>query len=222
MNARDKKIVKSLNKLKVDTRFVSLYKDIIFINNIKFSKFSRQKEELFCEEYPEMNVIRSKIFQKICVKVSRTIKNQIRPRMTLYIPDDGGLENILLYILLEPYRRKYGLRIVSHQTSESIIVNPFCLDDFVSEYINLMLAGNEIKEDINENEIYPLKHVSYEMITGWVNNTNITYTKTIHKKDEKTEEIISFLEKHIPNVQESIKQSVNYLESNKTKNGEKI
>lgn len=213
MNSRDKKIIKSLNKLKIDTRFVSLYDNCIYINNLKFSKFSRQKEEYFHEEYPEIRVIRSKIFQKICTKVSRTVKTQIKPKITLCIPDDDVLENILLYILLEPYKRKYGVKIIAQQTSDSILVNPTCLDDFVSQYINLMLEGCKITEELNENEIYPLKHVSSQLIFDWAENNNIKYEKTYYKKDERTEEIIEFLEKHIPNVQESIKQSVNYLDS---------
>lgn len=213
MNSRDKKIIKSLNKLKIDTRFVSLYDNCIYINNLKFSKFSRQKEEYFHEEYPEIRVIRSKIFQKICTKVSRTVKTQIKPKMTLCILDNGILENILLYILLEPYKRKYGVKIIAQQTSDSMLVNPTCLDDFVSQYINLMLEGCKITEELNENEIYPLKHVSSQLIFDWAENNNIKYEKTYYKKDERTEEIIEFLEKHIPNVQESIKQSVNYLDS---------
>lgn len=213
MNSRDKKIIKSLNKLKIDTRFVSLYDNCIYINNLKFSKFSRQKEEYFHEEYPEIRVIRSKIFQKICTKVSRTVKTQIKPKMTLCILDNGILENILLYILLEPYKRKYGVKIIAQQTSDSMLVNPTCLDDFVSQYINLMLEGCKITEELNENEIYPLKHVSSQLIFDWAENNNIKYEKTYYKKDKKTEEIIEFLEKHIPNVQESIKQSVNYLDS---------
>ena len=218
MNSRDKKIIKSLNKLKVDTRFVSLYDNCIYINNLKFSKFSRQKEEYFHEEYPEIRVIRSKIFQKICTKVSRTVKTQIKPKMTLCILDNGILENILLYILLEPYKRKYGVKIIAQQTSDSMLVNPTCLDDFVSQYINLMLEGCKITEELNENEIYPLKHVSSQLIFDWAENNNIKYEKTYYKKDERTEEIIEFLEKHIPNVQESINQSVNYLDSINTNN----
>ena len=136
----------------------------ININNLKFSKFSRQKEEYFHEEYPEIRVIRSKIFQKICTKVSRTVKTQIKPKMTLCILDNGILENILLYILLEPYKRKYGVKIIAQQTSDSMLVNPTCLDDFVSQYINLMLEGCKITEELNENEIYPLKHVSSQLI----------------------------------------------------------
>ena len=218
MNSRDKKIIKSLNKLKVDTRFVSLYDNCIYINNLKFSKFSRQKEEYFHEEYPEIRVIRSKIFQKICTKVSRTVKTQIKPKMTLCILDNGILENVLLYILLEPYKRKYGVKIIAQQTSDSMLVNPTCLDDFVSQYINLMLEGCKITEELNENEIYPLKHVSSQLIFDWAENNNIKYEKTYYKKDERTEEIIEFLEKHIPNVQESINQSVNYLDSINTNN----
>ena len=212
MNNQEKQVIKTLNKLGVQTRFISLYENNIYINNLKFSKFSRQKEEEFHKEYPEIGVIRSKLFQKICIKVSRTIKNQIRPRTQLHIPDDKSLENILLYIVLEPYRRKYGIKITGTPSDESITVNNKCLDDFTLEYLNMMTNGKKIGDKLEENTIYPLMHVPYQWIRDWIKSTGIQYTS--HKEyDESIEaEIISFLEEHIPNVQESIKQSVNYLD----------
>jgi hypothetical protein len=69
MNSEEKTIIKSLNKLGVDTRFISLYNNDIYVNNLKFSKFSRKKEDDFRKQYPNMEVVRSKLFQKICIKV---------------------------------------------------------------------------------------------------------------------------------------------------------
>ena len=96
MNDEERIIIKKLNKIGVDTRYISLYNNKIYINNLKFSKFSRNKEEKFHKEYPEIEVIRSKIFQKICIKASRTIKNQVKPRDKIYISDDLAPENILI------------------------------------------------------------------------------------------------------------------------------
>jgi hypothetical protein len=83
MNDEEKMIIKSLNKIGVDTRFISLYDNKIFINNLKFSKFSRKKEEKFIKEYPSIEIIRSKLFQKICIKVSRTVKHNIKPKIEI-------------------------------------------------------------------------------------------------------------------------------------------
>ncbi|MBE6493644.1 MAG: hypothetical protein E7Z84_03425 [Methanosphaera stadtmanae] len=214
MNKEERKIIKSLNKLGVDTRFISLYHDNIYINNLKFSKFSHKKEDDFHKLYPHIKIVRSKLFQKICIKVSRTIKNQIKPKEILYINPDQTDINILLYILLEPYQRKYGIQIVEDLTEESIHVSSKTLDDFAEEYINLMIDGLLISSTYEENTIYPLMHVSNQLIIDWINSTDIKYKKSIIKNQTTSNEIIEFLNTHIPNVQESIVQSVKYLDEN--------
>ncbi|RAP53444.1 MAG: hypothetical protein BZ138_00945 [Methanosphaera sp. rholeuAM270] len=215
MNSEEKEIIKALNKLGVDTRFISLSDDGIYINNLKFSKFSRRKEEKFRSEYPQIKVIRSKLFQKICIKVSRTIKNQIKPKQTLYIEDDSSLESKLLYILLEPYRRKYGISITHNKQDNGTMVKKDCLTDFTIHYINLMINAQQITDKREKNTICPLAQVPREWILDWAETDNVNYTK--HGGDEKTisTDILEFLEEHIPNVQESIRQSVYYLDKNK-------
>lgn len=213
MNDEERIIIKKINKIGVDTRYISLYHNKIYINNLKFSKFSRNKEEKFHKEYPEIEVIRSKIFQKICIKASRTIKNQVKPRDKIYISDDLAPENILLHVLLEPYQRKYGITITSKKDNDTINANSKYLDKFASEYINLMISGNKITNHYEENTIYPLMHVSYQWIIDWINSTDIQHTQPQQENDTATD-ILNFLEKHIPNVNESIKQSVTYLDDN--------
>ncbi|MGN1321796.1 ATPase [uncultured Methanosphaera sp.] len=213
MNDKERIIIKKLNKIGVDTRYISLYNNKIYINNLKFSKFSRNKEEKFHKEYPEIEVIRSKIFQKICIKASRTIKNQVKPRDKIYISDDLVPGNVLLHVLLEPYQRKYGITITSKKDNDTINANPKYLDKFASEYINLMISGNKITNHYEENTIYPLMHVSYQWIIDWINSTDIQHTQPQQENDTATD-ILNFLEKHIPNVNESIKQSVTYLDDN--------
>lgn len=217
MNAEEKKIIKSLNKIGVDTRFISLYKNNIYINNLKFSKFSRKKEDDFKKEYPEIEVVRSKLFQKICIKVSRTVKNQIKPQSELYIENDNSLENILLYLVLEPYKRKYGIKIVDIKNENTINVSSYCQDDFCLNYLNLMTEGKRIENKFEKNTIYPLKHVKYQWINDWIENSGIVYSSKKDIEYTSNNEIINFLEQHIPNVQESIIQSVNYLEENNQK-----
>lgn len=220
MNAEEKTIIKALNKMGVDTRFISMYKNNIYLNNLKYSKFSRKKEEKFRKEYPTIEVKRSKLFQKICIKVSRTVKNQIKPQSKLYIENDNTLENILLYILLEPYKRKYGIKIVENQENDTINVSKDCLNDFCLNYMNLMKNGKKIENKLEKNTIYPLKHVDYQWIRDWAESANINYSSRKEYEEDTNKEIINFLEKHIPNVQESIIQSVKYLEENNQQMGD--
>lgn len=214
MNEKERKIIKLLNKLGVDTRFISLYNDTIYINNLKFSKFSHKKEDDFHQLYPHIKIIRSKLFQKICIKVSRTIKNQIKPREILYINPNQTDINILLYILLEPYQRKYGIQITEELTEECIQVSSKTLDDFAEEYISLMIEGLLISNTYKEKTIYPLMHVSNQLIIDWINSTDIKYKKSFTKNQTTSSEMIEFLNTHIPNVQESIVQSVKFLDEN--------
>ena len=215
MTPKEKNIIKTLNKKGVDTRFISLYEDKIFINNLKFSKFSRKKEEKFNQDYPHIQVIRSTLFQKMCIKVSRTVKNQIKPHDILYIEDDNSLESILLYILLEAYKRKYGIKITNVQSENTIKISNYCLDDFTLEYLDLMINGEEILETVDSNTVCPLAHVPHQWIVDWAKSTDIKYSNINKYEESIPQEIIDFLDKHIPNVKESIKQSVNYLQNSK-------
>jgi hypothetical protein len=215
MNDEEKMIIKSLNKIGVDTRFISLYDNKIFINNLKFSKFSRKKEEKFIKEYPSIEIIRSKLFQKICIKVSRTVKHNIKPKDTLYIKNDESIENILLYMVLEPYKRKYGITIIETNEDELVNVSPKCLDDFTNNYLQMMTNGDKIRELKDNNMIYPLEHVPYAWMKDWINSNDILFKNGRIESQTIEHDILTFLEQHIPNVQESIKQSVNFFEDKK-------
>lgn len=212
MTPKEKEIIKALNKIGVDTRYISLYKNNVYINNLKFSKFSRNKEEKFQSEYPGIEVYRSTLFQKICIKVSRTVKKQIKPKESLYIAEDNLIENEILYMLLEPYKRKYGIKIYRTPKEGNIFVRNDSLDDFTLKYMNQMLDGEIITDQMDENTIYPLMHVPHQWIIDAAENMKLSINKTKEYEENPSKEVINFLEKHIPNVQESIKQSVNYLD----------
>lgn len=204
-------LIKNLNKIGVDTRYISIYEGNIYINNLKFSKFSRKKEEEFHKIYPDMQVIRSTLLQKICIRVSRTVKDKIKPRDSICIEDNNLPETILLHVVLESYKRKYGITITKDSNEARLNASAKCLDDFTNEYINLMISGNKITDTYQENTIYPLAHIEYKQIIDWIDSTNIACTKNEYEPNQ----VIEFLEKHVPNVKESIKQSVTYLDENR-------
>ena len=58
-------ILKFLKVIGVDTRFVSYTPSKLYINNLRFSKFSRTREKTFYKHYPDIKVIRSSLFMKI-------------------------------------------------------------------------------------------------------------------------------------------------------------
>ena len=53
-------VLKFLKKNGVETRFVSILGKKVYVNNLKLSRFSRKKEELFLANYPHYDVRRSK------------------------------------------------------------------------------------------------------------------------------------------------------------------
>lgn len=87
MTPKEKEIIKALNKVGVDTRYISLYNNNIYINNLKFSKFSRKKEEKFLTDYPEkkslpFNIISENLHKSItnCKKSDKTPRYIIHTR----------------------------------------------------------------------------------------------------------------------------------------------
>lgn len=211
MNEKTRKIIKTLNKIGVDTRYISLYNNIIYINNLKFSKFSHTKEDKFHETYTNINIIRSKLFQKICIKTSRTLKNQIKPKDTIYIPNTKKPENILSNIILEPYQRKYGITITHTKTENTKTTNTNTIDEFINTYFTQMIKGEKIQEEKKDENIYPLEDIPRKWVNDWIKTTNINYETTKKQTPKEVEKLNQFIEKHIPQYQQSIKQSVKNL-----------
>ncbi|MDO5852220.1 MAG: ATPase [Methanobacteriaceae archaeon] len=207
-------ILKQLNIQSVDTRYVSIYKDTLHINNYKFAKFTKKKQEKFNQKYPEIKIIQSKIFQKICNKTSKNLKTQIKPRDIIYVNKDNRPENIALQIILEPYQRKYGIKITDNINEKTKIANSQTLDQTTHTYIEQMLNGEKIQDIQEKNTIYPLKNIPIQWVMEWLMKTSICYQEDKYLKNDLEDSLISFLEIHVPNVKENILRSVEYLEKN--------
>ena len=54
----NKELVKFLQILGVDTRFVSIVGMHIFINNQRFSRFSNKRQETFIRKFPDYSIDR--------------------------------------------------------------------------------------------------------------------------------------------------------------------
>ena len=122
-----KDVLKFLKIIGVDTRFISYTPNKIYINNLRFSKFSRKREETFKKQYSEIDIVRSSLFQKICSKSSKLLALEIKPNSKILLPED----NFLIELLLEPYTRKYGVKLI-YNGDYDLKVNPIILDDEVN------------------------------------------------------------------------------------------
>lgn len=213
----NKTLVKFLQKIGVDTRFVSITNNKIFINNLKFSKFSRKKEELFKKTFPEIEVVRSKIFQKICMRASRNLAHCIHPKEKIFLIKDNDPCNFALSVILEPYKRKYGIELIfrenikeSRDLNVDVITMPLTLDDEAENILNLMLDGKKI-ELLSSNEFYNDKKLIYPLINvpkSWIYSwTLINLNNELKQNYESAEDLLRFLESLIPDVRENLLKS---------------
>ncbi len=215
-------LVKFLQKIGVDTRFVSIIDSKIYINNLKFSKFSRKKEELFKKSFPEVEVVRSKIFQKICMRASRNLAHCIQPREKIFLVKDDDPRSYVLYTILEPYQRKYGIKLafgknMDEPNSLNIdkIAMPLTLDDEAENILKLILDGKKI-ELLSSDEIYNGKKLIYPLINipnSWIYSwTQNKLDNKLYQNYESAEDLLKFLEGLIPDIRENLLKSALFVQ----------
>ena len=59
-----------------------------------------------------MKVIRSTVFQKICSRSSKVLGESLKPREKILINKSSIPADMALSVILEPYTRKYGIKII--------------------------------------------------------------------------------------------------------------
>jgi len=217
----DKDMIKFLQKTGVETRFISIIENKIFINNLKLSRFSRKKEEEFLSSYPQIEVIRSKIFQKICTRASRNLAHVIRPKEKIFLVKNDDTLNFALHAVLEPYQRKYGIKLVFGNDIREVvnldvdsIASELTLDQETENILNSMINGEKIellssKEFINNKKmIYPLINIPKAWIYSWIKNKP---QEEFEMKYETPEDFLKFLETIVPDVRENLYKSAFFV-----------
>ncbi|MBU4536366.1 MAG: ATPase [Euryarchaeota archaeon] len=224
-----KEILVFLKRIGVDTRFVSVVYPRLYINNLRFSRFSRKKEELFLKNYPSGKVIRSSLFQKICARSSRILGESLRPQEKVMINSDLTLENKALYIILEPYTRKYGIQIIKsdlklqdiNEYSDydfNSLALPLTLDGEVEGVLARIFTGEKIELQSSETKrgkvrlIYPLLNIPQMWLEDWLNPENSALSGD--GEEEISHEFLLFLEGVVPQVRENILKSSQFLTKN--------
>ena len=212
-----KEIINYLSILGVDARYVSLYGGYIFVNNLKFSRFSRKREELFQSKYPECNVVRSKVFQKMCIRASRNLSKTLNPGDKILVKQNGTCMDLILYLILEPYTRKYGIEIIPQDQKTKNTFKPdsvassLTLDQELGKLVNQMFSGEKIKPSMMRTEkngikvIYPLINIPDSWICAWAQK--IYPECKILPAENKSKDLIEFLENYVPDVRENMLKS---------------
>ena len=200
-------VLKFLKIIGVDTRFISYTPQKIYINNLRFSKFSKKREATFNTQYPEIEVVRSSLFQKICSKSSKVLALEIQPNSVILMPED----NFIIDVLMEPYTRKYGVKLV-YEGDFDLIVNPTILDDEVNSIFSTIFSGEGLNFTKKSNEIYPLINVPLEWINSFL---EMDGKKIIDNEnyDELASSFMEFLEDVAPQYRENVLNASEYIEN---------
>lgn len=221
----NKELAKFLQIIGVDTRFVSIVGRHIFVNNQRFSRFSNKRQETFIKKFPNYSIIKSKIFQRICTRASRILANTLKPGEKIFIYDDDKCSKFILDVIMEPYTRKYGIKLYYGSLIEDgskfdvdSIALPLTLDNEVENILGNILNGEKIEvfslknrydAKNNLNLIYPLLNVPRSWIISWLGKLDYEYKYTIN--ESYADDLMEFFEGFIPDVRENMLKSALYV-----------
>ena len=127
-----------------------------------------------------------------------------------FYPEVHRENNDLIEIILEPYTRKYGVKLV-YGGSYDLIVNPIILDSKVNSIFSDIFKGNGLTFSNKTNEIYPLINVPL----NWINSfLEMDGKKIIETKDydDLSTSFMEFLEDVAPQYRENVLKAYEYIE----------
>ena len=202
-----KDVLKFLKIIGVDTRYISYTPEKIYINNLRFSKFSRTREATFKKQYPEIDVVRNKLFQKICSKASKVLSEEIKPNSRILMPED----NFIIELIMEPYTRKYGVELV-YDGDYDLKVNEIILDDKVNYIFEGIFSGEGLNLVKGEDEIYPLANVSLDWINSFLKMDNQKLVES-ENKNELANSFSEFLDDVAPQYKENVVKASEFIQS---------
>jgi hypothetical protein len=165
-----KKVLKLLKILGIDTRYISYSPSTIYINDIRFSKFSKKREKTFKKYFPEIAIVRSTIFQKICNRASKILAEKLHPKDNILLLKPQNEIDELLGIVLEPYSRKYGI------------------DIFESNFLSIDEAISGLNNDVSKSRKTNINETILMLNNEKTNIDIITSSLTLN---EKVESILS-------------------------------
>jgi hypothetical protein len=229
----NKEIARYLQKIGVDSRFVSILDDVVVVNNLRYSRFSRAREELFHHKFPEIRVSRSKVFQRIATRASRNLKAELSPKDKVALIMGKDCASLALYAVLEPYTRKYGIKIIKAGSWEELdnwdvdkVALSFDLDYEVEALLEKMLNGGRMRLESGRTSsegyelIYPLINVPRDWVSTWTGSENILCTENV--SEGTPAEMVHFLSSFIPDVREKMYRSALFLKENELDLNDKI
>jgi len=234
-------VVRFLQKNGVETRFVSVVGERVYINNLKLSRFSRHREMLFLEQFPNFEVKRSKVFQRICTRASRVLKDALTPRDRILLHSTLTCAGLTLYTVLEPYTRKYGVELIlsselgrldeklqgngniqgmglqfqdKHKSVDAVAL-PLTLDGETEHVLQTMLNGDKL-ELLSSHTLKNGIKMIYplrKVPRSWLGEwVKIERLDCVREEDKGLHvDMLEFLEGFIPDVREKMMRSASHI-----------
>ena len=113
-------------------------------------------------------------------------------------------------VILEPYTRKYGVKLVNDGEYD-LIVNPTILDDEVNQIFSTIFSGEGLEFNKKDNEIYPLINVPLDWINSFLEMDGHEKIKN-ENNDELASSFMEFLEDVAPQYRENVLKASDYIE----------
>ncbi|MDR2623986.1 MAG: hypothetical protein LBC39_05390 [Methanobrevibacter sp.] len=222
-----KEILKFLGRIGVDTRFISLYESNVYINNLRFSKFSKKREEIFKNKYYNMNILRSTTFQKIAIKSSKSLSHSIDVKDKILIFNNNK-RDVLSNIILESYLRKYGIKLIqsnfksyeefiklkdSEETIEFLknnsingVVSSISMDEEVDHVLSAILSGKSLKS-YSKYVSFNDENLKIKIVYPFINNVDDKSIETVCRNLE-----INGEDETYPRINELSNEFMNFLD----------
>jgi hypothetical protein len=120
-------------------------------------------------------------------------------------------DDFMIEVLMEPYTRKYGVKLV-YDGEYDLIVNPIILDDEVNTIFEGIFKGEGLNFVKNENEIYPLANVSLDWINSFLEMDGKDKIENKNKNELATS-FSEFLEDVAPQYKENVVKAAEFIET---------
>ena len=118
-------------------------------------------------------------------------------------------DNYIVELLLEPYTRKYGVKLV-YGGEYDLKVNPVILDDQVNDIFEGIFNGDGLNYNLDENEIYPLINVSLDWINSFLEMDGHDLIEC-ENKSELSNSFSRFLEEVAPQYRENVLSAADFI-----------
>ena len=132
---------------------------------------------------------------------------EIKPNSVILMPQN----NFIIDVLMEPYTRKYGVKLV-YEGDYDLIVNPTILDDEVKGIFSTIFSGEGLNFSKKSDEIYPLINVPLDWINSFLEMDGKEIIKN-ENDDELATSFMEFLEDVAPQYRENVLKASEYIEN---------